>query len=468
MVAAVTAQALASILTPTDSLAADARGELLIEGCSARSLLAAFGSPLYVVSERTLRANFRRLRHAFEARWPAPVNVLYAIKANNNLAIRAILNEEGAGGDCFGESELYATFAGGADPERVVMSGPNKSYADLRRAVELGIRVNVDAEDEIAFLAAISRELGREARVLLRAKVLPPELDDYAMEYGPSDQSPVEHLVSCQWGFSVDAVARLVPRVQATPGLRLEGYHLHVGRTNRDPGFYAAWAAALGEAVVSLQKRTGFAPTILDVGGGFARQRDPESRTLALNPYGIEDYADAVCPALLGSLRRGGLPTPALWLEPGRYIVGNAVLLLGTVGAVKHDLGRTWVNADFSINNLMRVETAGSRYHVLAANRLREPCDQIVDVVGPLCTGRPIAAAYPLPRLVRGDLLAVLDAGMYAETASTQLLGVPRPATVLVSAASAELIKERETVADVFAKHRIPARLRANGAATAA
>ncbi len=168
MAASMVGEPLASILTPTDSLGHDAAGILLIEECSARSLVEEFGSPLYVVSERTLRENFRRIRRAFEEHWPAAVNVLYAIKANNNLAIRAILNQEGAGGDCFGEAELYATFAGGADPDKVAMNGTSKTMADLRSAVELGVRINIDAEDEIDQLRTIAGQIGREARVNLR------------------------------------------------------------------------------------------------------------------------------------------------------------------------------------------------------------------------------------------------------------------------------------------------------------
>src|SRR5439155_17646154 len=124
-------------------------GRLAIAGHDAGALLQRFGSPLYVVAEATLRANFRRIRDAFGAQWPAPVTIMYAVKANPTLAIRAVLSQEGAGGDCFGLGELHACLAGGTDLGRMVMNGSNKSPAEIAAAIERGVRVNIDSETDI-------------------------------------------------------------------------------------------------------------------------------------------------------------------------------------------------------------------------------------------------------------------------------------------------------------------------------
>lgn len=450
--------ALADVVTPTDNLGVDDTGVLTVEGCAVTDLVERFGSPLYVISEQTLRSNYRAVRDAFAARWPAEINVLYAIKANNNLAIRAVLHQEGAGGDCFGEGELYATFAGGADPEKLVMNGSNKSYDDLRNAAQLGIRVNIDGEDEIGMPQSIARELGHAVRVNLRIKVLPEALAIPSDYFGT--ENVTESTAGVQWGLSAETATRLIRQIQQLDEVDLQGYHFHLGRGSTSPAFYYGWAKELGGAIVRMHRETGFAPAMVDVGGGLARRRDPESRELALNEHTVEEYADAITAGLLEEFRAAQLPVPALWLEPGRYLVGNAVVLLGTVGSVKLDLGRRWVHADFSVNDLMRIETARSSYHVLPASRMDDPLAGDADVVGSLCTGNPIGAGVPFPLVQRGDILAVLDAGMYAETASTQLNGVPRPATVLVNGTQVEVVKERETVQDVFARHRVPPRLR--------
>lgn len=455
--------ALDGVVTANDHLSSDGSGMLHIEDRSAESLLEEFGSPLYVVSEATLRTNFRRIRDAFQSRWPKPVNVMYAIKANNNLAIRAILHEEGAGGDCFGEGELYATFLGGADRDKLVMNGSNKTYAELTAAVKAGVRVNIDAADEIAMLSEIAAETGREARTCLRVKVTPEELEEFVPDYTSRPFNMLDGVRGMQWGYSIEAAAEMVPRLLATPGVSLDGYHLHVGRSNPEPDYYRTLAGAYVETIVELNRRTGYAPGIVNIGGGYARERDPESRSLALNPYEIEEYAEAITVPLLAGIEDAGLPVPALWMEPGRYVVGNAVVLLGRVGSVKRDLEKVWVNVDVSVNNLMRIETAHSTYHVIAASRLTDPHDEVVDIVGPLCLGAPLGASRSFPHVERDDIVAVLDAGMYAETAANQMNGVPRPATVLVNGDDAEVIKERESIQDVFAHHRIPVRLRGGG-----
>ncbi|MBN1221932.1 MAG: hypothetical protein JXB23_01695 [Candidatus Aminicenantes bacterium] len=180
------ADELDKILIRTDKLRVHPSGHLMIEDCAVVELLERFGSPLYVVAEATLRENYRRLKRAFSGLWPNPGNVLYAIKANNNLAVRAIMNREGAGGDCFGLGELHATLAGGADPSKVVLNGSNKSLELIRKAVEMGITVNIDAEDEIRMIEETAAELKTKARAKMRLKVYSDEYNSIATESFPN------------------------------------------------------------------------------------------------------------------------------------------------------------------------------------------------------------------------------------------------------------------------------------------
>jgi diaminopimelate decarboxylase len=446
---------LARLVCPGDCLATTEAATLTIDGCAADDLIREFGSPLYVIAEKTLRANYRRILSAFTEAWPNDVTVLYAIKANNNLAVRAILDSEGAGGDCFGDGELYATFFGGAAPERVVMNGSNKSPGLLQEAVRLGVTINIDAFDEVEMLKEIASAERRTVTCQLRLAAVPAAFDGTGK------------MNAFQWGFSVETATQLVRTLRETPGIELTGYHMHFGRQSPDPAFYRAWANELAHAIVALYDATGFAPATLDVGGGYPRERDVESGDdpatglpcIVENSHAIEEYAAAIAEGLLPTLEERGLSAPHLSLEPGRYIVGNAGVLLTTVGPVKKDRGLVWVNVDASINNLMMRETRNYEYRVLPATRMDRPFVQTAYVTGPLCLGKPLAAGLACPDHARGDLIAILDAGMYAETMSSQMNGVPRPATVLVAEGHAELIKERESVHDVFSHHRIPQRL---------
>jgi diaminopimelate decarboxylase len=460
MGAATSAAALGEVLTPTDRLAVSGGGDLLIENCAVPELLSTYGSPLFVVSEAALRANYRRIAAAFSSAWPAPVQILYAIKANNNLAVRAIMHSEGAGCDCFGTAEMYATFLGGADPAKVVVNGSNKTEAELAKAVDLGVIVNIDGEDEIDVLDRLAATAGKVAPVNVRLKVVPPEYAGEGSDYFGMPTQLAAYLQREKWGFSAEAATQLVRAIGSRAHLSPLGFSLHVGRISSSPRMLALWAAETARMVLQIRQATGFSPRMLDIGGGWARERDPESRSLALNPNTIEDYAKAVTSVLLPPLTEAGMEVPELWLEVGRYLVGNAVCLLGTVGAVKRDMGQAWINIDCSTNSLMRVDTAASRYHLFAATGMHRPLSECAHIVGPTCIDSLFAESHPMPNVARGDAIAILDAGMYAETTSTQFNGMPRPATVLVCDRRHELIKRRETVEDVFALHRIPERLR--------
>jgi diaminopimelate decarboxylase len=449
-----------SILTPTDHLTISEHGNLLIEDCDATDLLRTFGSPLFVISEMTVRQNYRRIHSAFSERWPAPVNVMYAIKANNNPAIRAILCQEGAGGDCFGLGELHATFLGGADPRTIAMNGNYKSRVELLEAVRLGVLINIDSEEELDDLKEIAAVLSSTVKVALRLKVVPASFNTLGSDYFGIPAKLGDFIKSEKWGFSLSRAQDLTQQILNTPGLQFLGYTTHVGRFTRSSAHFAEYMAEFCRMIIQLVRETGARLQMINLGGGWPRQRDPESRSLTLNDSEVEQFADAAVNKLLDLLSEARLAVPELWLEPGRFIVGNSGVLLGTVGAIKRDLGMTWVTADFSTNNIMRIDTSGSAHHVLACNGMYRKSTEIVDIVGPTCTWSTITANRLMPQLNRGDPIAVLDVGMYAETASTQFNGVPRPATVLVCGKNAEIIKARETVDDVFSKCRIPDRLK--------
>jgi diaminopimelate decarboxylase len=383
---------------------------------------------------------------------------MYAIKANTNLAVRAILHQECAGGDCFSEGEIHATFKAGAEADKIALNGGNKPEICLRIAVEKGITINIDAESEIDRLREICRSLDKQARVNIRLKPLSDAYNQTPGDYFGGDHL-ADYVRRTKWGFSVEKARELINRIRSFPLFDLSGFSCHIGRITRDPLFFHHYGRAVGGMVTELHGLTGFAPRILDIGGGWARERDPESKSLATNTTPAEVSARATCGQILTRLEASGLDVPELWVEPGRFIVGNASVLLATVGTVKHDLGLTWVHIDASTNDLPRIDTSGSAYHVLAASGMLRKFDGPVDVVGPICIDSTMGRDIHMPEMVTGEPVAILDAGMYSESASTQFNSIPRPATVLVNGQTAEIIKEREQISDIFRHHRIPERL---------
>jgi diaminopimelate decarboxylase len=436
----------------------DEDGLLWIEGSAAPELAEAYGTPLYVTSEAQIRANVRRLRRAFEERWPR-VTLLYATKANANLAIRRVLVDEGVGGDCFGLGELTLSLRAGVSPELLVLNGSNKQPAELRAAIEAGVTINVDDPGELDVVAGLAEELDRPAEVCLR--VLPFSYAD------PATLEPELAVIAAdtshdKWGMDRRTIVELVPRALESPWLRLRGVHLHVSRLRPTPEAFELAAVLIASCIAELHDRFGWQPELLDFGGGYPHERDPESGA----PSGShavgtpEDYAEAITSTLRTALAERSLREPHLLLEPGRRLVSNATVLLTRVGVVKRlpTGSTTWVNVDASTNHCPRVALQGYHYEIVHATTGLAAGETEVSVVGPTCV-IDLLGERSLPPLRQGDLLAVLDVGGYAEVLSNQFNLLPRPATVLVSGEGAELIRRRETLDDLLATQLVPDRL---------
>lgn len=452
---------LCPVLTPSDRLSVSEAGELYIEGVPASRLVEEYGSPLVVSVAGTVAGNYRRLERAFASCWPGEAAILYSFKSNNSLAYRNLLSRLGAGGDCFGENELRATLEAGTPPERIALNGSSKSPELIARAVGAGVTVNIDGEEEIAFIAAAVGSGGKPARANLRLKVLPGSLPDFAPGMRAKPGGALEWVERAKWGFLREQATALVREALATPAIELTGFSCHIGHLSCDPGAFAAVAGAFGEAVMEIAAATGFQPRVLDIGGGWAREREPEQATPSHPRHPIEEQAKAACEAL-GEAVAGLASVPALWVEPGRYLIGNGDVLLARVGAIKEDGGRRWLNLDISTNFLPRIETGRFHYDVLAAERLNEVADDRYEIVGETCFRSVIGENRLLPPMRRGDIVCILDAGMYSWSLSNNLNSLPRPANVLISEdGGIDLVRRRESFDDLFATQSVPERYKA-------
>jgi diaminopimelate decarboxylase len=454
----VTGRSAGDIVGNAGPIRVDDDGLLRVEGRAAGDLAEEYGTPLYVTSEAQLRANVRRLRQAFESRWPR-VTLLFATKSNANLAIRRVLVEEGVGGDCFGLGELTLSFRAGVAPELLVLNGSNKQPPELRAAIDAGVTINIDDPTELDLVAGLAEQLGRPADVCLR--VLP---------FSYADPTTLERELAAiaadtshdKWGMDRRTIVEVVPRALGSEWLRLRGLHLHVSRLRPTPEAFELAARLIATCIAELRDAFGWQPELLDFGGGFPHERDPEScAPSGSHAVGTpEEYAQAITSTLRSALAERSLEEPQLLLEPGRRLVSNATVLLTRVGVVKRlpTGSTTWANVDASTNHCPRVPLQGYYYEIVHATKGREAGDTEVSVVGPTCV-IDLLGERPLPALAEGDLLAVLDVGGYAEVLSNQFNLLPRPATVLVAGDSCEVIRRRETIDDLLATQVVPARL---------
>jgi len=436
-------------------------GCFMIEGLDCAQLAEEFGTPLFVTSEGQLRQNFRRVREALAAAYPEnDVNVMWAIKSNTSMALRKVLNQEGAGGDCFTPGEIHATFVTGADPELFVLNGSDRSEEAFRMAVDIGLRITLDHLDDLEVIERLARERGRKVRALIRVKCELPSLADVPSTFVPGITLPFEAL-NMKFGVTYAEAVEIAAAARGLEHVSIEGLHSHIGRDVHLPEHWRGYARDMAELCARFQEETGVTVEILDLGGGFAEKRDPSGHDLTRLAAPLEEYARAVAEGVREGCGRRGLRLPRLWIEPGRSLVGPTTVMISRVGNVKRTPGIcTWVHVDASCNFLPTVDRHnGASYHLLLGTRARARDEEVVDIVGPNCSGDLIQPRRRLPTMERGDLLIFLDVGAYNSVAANQFNSIPRPPCVLVSGDRADLICERETISDVFARQRVPARL---------
>jgi diaminopimelate decarboxylase len=443
-------------------------GRLAIEGCYASDLAARFGTPLYVISEDQLRRNVRAFYTEFRRGWPdGPVVVMPSIKAYYVLALRRILNEEGAGCDTFGPGELHAALLTDVPPDLISFNGSSKTAELLELAVSGGARITLDATREVELVIAAAERANRTAKVRLRVR---PDFDVEALSdfyaEAVSVRAASHHYKP---GIPTEELPAAARRLMDVRQVELTGVMMHAGRQTTDLRAWARMVQCYVQVIAGLREATGgWEPAEIDLGGGFAVPRDPFARSDprradAPGAPSIAEYAQVLTRTLHDELAKIGMSAVRrLEVEPGRAIYGNAGIHLATVTNVKretHPTEHTWVETDTSECYLPDVNLERNRWSVCVAERATQPPAVIADVVGITCGFDVVVSAARLPEVRAGDVLAFLDTGAYQDANATNFNALPRPATVLITGDRAELVKRAETVDDVFARDIIPERL---------
>jgi diaminopimelate decarboxylase len=455
----------AAQLTLGDDCLSVRDGRLFLDDADLGELADRFGTPIYVVSERQLRRNARAVVRAFSARWPeGSVLVMPSIKANFSLALRRILTEEGTGCDTFGPGELEAALRTGVDPERISLNGSTKDAELIERAICAGARITLDSVAELDRVHQVAEAMGAVAKVRLRLRPLleieqPTELlaEPMSIRIATQRYKP---------GIPTEQLLAISTETIRSPALDVRGVMAHIGRQGRDPGIWAEEARWVAGMVGELGERwRGWRPREIDLGGGFPSPRDPFAGGHKEPAPSIDEYAEAMTGALRSGLADAGVDAGGIQLEvePGRSLYGNTGIHLTRVRHVKaqaEPVPLCWVETDTSEIFVADVVFERNRWTPVVANRPVAAPTLTADIVGISCNPDVIVADAALPEVVAGDLIAFLDTGAYQDANASNFNALPRPATVLVNGADAEVIKRAETTADVFARDRVPVRLR--------
>jgi diaminopimelate decarboxylase len=395
------------------------------------------GTPAYVYSSASVHDSYRAVDAALA---DVPHLVAYAVKANGNLALLSRLAGWGSGADIVSGGELARALKAGFSSDKIVFSGVGKTDAEIRLALEAGIRsLHVESAPEIDAIEAIAAELGVVAKIALRVN---PNVDAATHPYISTG------LRTSKFGIDIAVARELVPRLVQSRHVRFEGVACHIGSMVLSPEPIGDAVAIIAEFTAECAAR-GAPINTLDAGGGWPIL------------YGNES-ADAQSHAVFGraiidGIKRGGAADLGLTLvvEPGRALVGDAGVLLTRVVYVKEQVGKRFVIVDASMSELIRPALYGAYHAIVPVDFDPSLPETPADVVGPVCESSDFFAHdRMLPPVKRGDLLAIRGAGAYTATMASNYNSRPLSPEVLVEGGGFQVVRARQKVEDLWRDER--------------
>lgn len=421
----------------------DASGHLSLGGCDALALAREFGTPLHVIDEDRFRANCRAYQAALADVYGANARPLYASKALCVVATCQLAVQEGLGIDVASGGEIHTALRAAVPPSDLYFHGNNKTPAELEYALRVGVgRIIVDNEYELDLLDALTQRLGVDAHIQLR---LTPGIEPHthrAIRTGGVDS---------KFGFGMldGSAHQAVARASRMTRARLHGIHAHIGSQAFDLDPFRLSAAALVEFAARVRDDLDVTIEEINCGGGLG------IRYLASDePPTIGDFVAAVAGTVKAGAAQYHLSPPALFVEPGRSIVGDAGVTLYTVGAIKTIPGvRTYVAVDGGMYENPRPALYGARYEAVRADRPTDPPSQTVALAGQCCeSGDILIWEAAIPPVSGGDVLAVFATGAYTYSMGSNYNRFPRPAIVLAGGGRARVVVARETYEDLVSR----------------
>jgi diaminopimelate decarboxylase len=393
------------------------------------------GTPLYVYDAATIRENARALLSAFRPRFRS-VKVRYALKANTNPEIVRLVLSEGLAPEVVSEGEIRTALLAGARGSDVLFSSSSKSPAEIDFALRNEVLLNVDNLEELGQVSAAATRLRTTARISFRIN---PGVDPDTLHQINTG------IPESKFGVHLDGgIARKgYETAKALPGLAIAGAHCHIGSQIVDPGGYEETARKMLAFVRELKEDLGIRLSFVDLGGGLGIPfADGQA---VMSPA---DLASALKQIWEEEVSRLGYE-PELWIEPGRFLVAQAGLLVARVNSVKSTPVKTFVNVDAGFNTLMRPALYGAAHRVRVVGR--SGATRLLDVAGDVCeTGDILAEARELPTPAAGDLVVFLDAGAYGFVMASEYNARPLPAEVLVDGDEVRVIRRRGTFEDLL------------------
>ena len=401
-------------------------GELAVEAMPLAAIATRFGTPCFVYSRAALEGAFREFDTAFA---DVPHLVCYALKANSNLGVLNLFARLGSGFDIVSGGELARAIAAGGDPAKIVFSGVGKTDGEMAQALELSIHCfNVESASELEHLNRVAGRLGKRAPVSFRVN---PDVDPKTHPYISTG------LKENKFGVAFDAAQALYRHAANLPHINVRGIDMHIGSQVTELGPHVE-AAGKAFALIDHLASDGIHLEHIDIGGGIGiRYRDEQT-------IDLHEYARSI-------VRMRGNRSLKVLLEPGRFLVGNAGVLLTRVTYLKPGAQKNFAIVDAAMNDLLRPALYDA-WHDVRPVRPRATPSTVWQLVGPVCESADFLAHDRALALEEGDLVAISSAGAYAMSMSSNYNSRPRAAEVIVDGETAHLVRSRESIAELFAR----------------
>lgn len=420
-------------------------GHLEIGGCDTTQLAQEFQTPLYVYDEELIRNRCRAYMQAFQESGFS-FQVAYASKAFCTMAMCKLVEEEGLSLDVVSSGELYTALQAGYPAERIHFHGNNKSFEEITMGLDAGIGCFVaDNFCELAILSEQAELRNQPVSVLLR---ITPGVEAHTHEYISTGQQDSKFGFDVMSGQALEAIQFCLE----SKFINLLGVHSHIGSQIFETDGFIIAIERITELLAKAKEQYQFVSTVLNVGGGFGI-RYVEGDT----PLEPKDYVLAITSTVRKSFDEHKLPIPELWIEPGRSIVGDAGTTLYQIGSSKQIPGvRKYVSVNGGMTDNLRPALYQAEYEAALANRMNDEATETVSIAGKCCeSGDMLIWDVALPPVQSGDILAVPCTGAYGYSMANNYNRIARPAVVFINKGKAQIVVERETLADLVKQDRL-------------
>lgn len=424
----------------TSSLGSNEKGHLTVGGVDAVELVKEFGTPLYVMDERTIRGHCRTFQKSIEDNYGGNGLTVYASKAFNCKEMCRIIKDEGLGIDVVSGGELYTALSVDFPPERIVFHGNNKTEEEIKTALEAGVgRIVVDNLFELRTIEQMAQRLNKNAGVMIRIK---PGIDAHTHNFIRTGQIDSKFGFALETGEAFGAVKEVLEQKIVT----LKGIHCHIGSQIFEIEPFKAAAEVMLGFMAKVKEELCYEIKELNLGGGFGIRYliDDDAKL-------YKTFMEQVSVTVKETCKRLKLNIPFIMIEPGRAIVGPAGTTLYTIGAVKTIPGiRNYVSVDGGMTDNPRYILYQSEYSIAVANKIDKPADYVATIAGRCCeSGDLIQEDAKIQTPEVGDILAVFCTGAYNYSMASNYNRVPRPAVVMIKDGKPRLIIKRESYEDM-------------------